>query len=332
MSAAPDGRAAQTGVIGVVVHPGGLAHGSLAILQEWMAARRLPLVAREGDRRILGAHPAGADGPGAAAHGADGAGSLRVVRDTAFTAVVQAVVALGGDVAVRAALRALAAHPVPVLGVHDDPGLLTAARPDELDRALTLLVGGLFTVEAHHGLRLQRDGAPGAGLLVPSVVFDDAVLTGGGDGLVADLEVNGQRVGSYDCEAVVVATSTGSTAASYAAGGPVLSPSLVGTVITPVGPASGIARPVVIAAADVVRLRLPSPRAADVVVDGAPAGAVSPGEAVVVRPLLAPGQVVRLHPGTRDQRDRVRPGLLNLPLRRDQLHEVVPLGLRRSAH
>ena len=318
----PEVRYAETGAVGVVLHPTEAVDGSLATLRGWMAAHRLPVLVRESDRHRVDA----ADAQG-----------LSFVSDSAFAAVVQAVVGLGGDLAVLAALRSVAARPVPVLGVDDDLGLLVEVRSGELDRALTRLVEGAFTVEPRRGLRLQHDGEPRAGALEPSVVFDDAVLTSRdrGDGIAVDLEVNGQRFGSYHCEAVVVATPTGSTAASYSAGGPVLSPSVAGTVITPVAPISGVARPVVLASDDVVRLRLGAGTSsvrgdgtADVAVDGVPAGVASPGDAVLVRTLVAPGQVVRLHPGTRTQLGRVRPGLLHLPLRADQLRELVPPELR----
>ncbi|MBK0297497.1 NAD(+)/NADH kinase, partial [Bacillus sp. S34] len=46
----------------------------------------------------------------------------------------------------------------------------------------------------------------------------------------------------------IAATPAGSTAYNYAAGGPVLSPALSGSVVTPVAPMAGIDRAVVLAA------------------------------------------------------------------------------------
>jgi len=55
---------------------------------------------------------------------------------------------------------------------------------------------------------------------------------------------------------LIVATPTGSTAYSYAAGGPVVSPAAEGMLITPASPLSGISRPLFLAPDESVRLEL----------------------------------------------------------------------------
>src|SRR5215467_5638113 len=163
--------------------------------------------------------------------------------------------------------------------------------------------------------------------------FSDVVLgRSGRTGAVSlDLAVNNLHYGYYRADAVIVSTPTGSTAYNYAAGGPVLSPSSGAVVITPVAPLSGISRPVVLGAEDRVCFTTAedsTPVAIDV--DGISAGELGRGDRLTatVRPEAA--QVVRLSAGDYAKRSRVKLSLLDLPLRPDQLLELIPPELRRN--
>ena len=131
---------------------------------------------------------------------------------------------------------------------------------------------------------------------------------------------------------MVLSTPNGSTAYNYAAGGPVLSPSAACTVITPVAPMAGIGRPVVLGAGDRVSLTVASDSAPVAVdVDGTPAGELKPGDVLTARLREDAAQVVRLSAGEHASRSRVKLSLLDLPLRRDQLLELIPAELRENA-
>ena len=313
--------------LGVVVHPSRDVSASLATLVRAASARGVEVVARLADQDRLRALRA------------EDAPVVRWVPDDAFAAAVTGVIALGGDGTMLGALRLLADRPTPVLGVnHGNLGFLIELSPDQLEDALPRLVRGDFTIEPHQGLRVGRqvssERSAGARGLDPAVAFNDVVLTRRSPprATSVDLEVNGERYGYYRCDALVVATPTGSTAYNYAAGGPVLSPSLSGTVITPVAPMSGIARPVVLAADDVIALHVrEDQRSVDVDLDGVPAGDCPTGGTVVIRSLPGPGQVVRLDAGAHGRARMLRLSLTDLPLRPDQLRELVPEQLRHHA-
>ncbi len=148
----------------------------------------------------------------------------RGLDDGEFAASVDAVVSLGGDGTMLGALRLLADRPVPVLGVnHGHLGFLVDIRPAELGTALDRIAAGEYGVELRHALRVRvgRDGAD------EHVAFNDVVVgrAPGSSAVAVDLSVATARYGYYRADAVIVATATGSTAYSYAAGGPVISPS-----------------------------------------------------------------------------------------------------------
>jgi NAD+ kinase len=109
------------------------------------------------------------------------------------------------------------------------------------------------------------------------------------------VHVDGEPFVSYACDAVVVATPTGSTAYSFSAGGPIVSPAVEALLVTPAAPHSAYNRGVVISARDRVTLEvLPASGRLAVEVDGMVAGYAAPGEQIGMRPRPAAAQVVRL--------------------------------------
>ena len=233
------------------------------------------------------------------------------------------VVSLGGDGTMLGALRLVAARPVPVLGVNlGNLGFLVEIEPSELDAALDRLETGDFTVEEHSAVVLT-DGSE------ESTAFNDiAVGSVPGEGtLEASLTVSGRPSGRYRCDALVIATPIGSTAYSYAAGGPIVSPLLDAVIVSPVAPISGISRPVVLSTAEPLTLELMEGSGHPALqVDGAIVRRMRPGDAVEVRLRPRAGLVVRLDPERYQLRSGVKLSLLDLPYLPDEMRDVLPGG------
>jgi NAD+ kinase len=232
-----------------------------------------------------------------------------------------ALISLGGDGTMLGALRLVARRPVPVLGVNlGSLGFLVEIQPHELDAALDRLDTGDYTIE-EHSAALLIDGCD------ESVAFNDVALASlPGEGAVqALLTVNGRASGRYRCDALVVATPVGSTAYSYAAGGPLVSPMLDAVIISPVAPISGISRPAVISAGEPIALALleGSGRPA-LQVDGTIMRRMEPGEALEVRLRPRAGLVVRLDPERYQRRSGVKLSLLDLPFLPDEMRGALP--------
>jgi NAD+ kinase len=236
-----------------------------------------------------------------------------------------ALISLGGDGTMLGALRLVAQRPVPILGVNlGSRGFLVEIQPHELDTALDRLDTGEYTIEEHSAAVLT-DGSD------ESIAFNDIALASvPGEGAVqASLTMNGRASGRYRCDALVIATPIGSTAYSYAAGGPVVSPMLDAVVISPVAPISGISRAAVISAAEPIALALleGSGRPA-LQVDGTIMRRMQPGEALEVRLRPRTGLVVRLDPERYQRRSEVKLSLLDLPFLPEELSDLLPGGDR----
>ncbi|MFF5138677.1 NAD(+)/NADH kinase [Streptomyces sp. NPDC013157] len=107
--------------------------------------------------------------------------------------------------------------------------------------------------------------------------------------------VSGRLLASYSADALLVATPTGSTAYSFAAGGPVVSPCAEALVFTPVAPHMTFNRSVVTAPNEAVGLRvLERSGQAAVSVDGQVRGVLEPGDWIGVYAAPTRLRVVRL--------------------------------------
>ncbi|WP_433532398.1 NAD(+)/NADH kinase [Micromonospora sp. CA-263727] len=251
---------------------------------------------------------------------------VRAMPEEDLVARSDVLVSIGGDGTMLGALRLAVHDPTPVLGVHlGRVGFLVEVEPPELSTALDRLLAGDFTIEAHSCLACDVCGDD-------VVAFNDiALVRQPGQGFVtATLAVDGQRYGYYRCDALVVSTPTGSTAYSYAAGGPLVSPATQAVVVTPSAPMAGITRAVVLSPTEVVHLELrPGSGPVAVEVDGVVIRGGSTEGAVHIRYRPDAGQVVRLDPGRYQERSQLKLSLLDLPLLPEQLRELLPADLRR---
>jgi NAD+ kinase len=124
----------------------------------------------------------------------------------------------------------------------------------------------------------------------------------------------GRLLASYSADAVIVATPTGSTAYSFAAGGPVLSPHMEAVVFTPVAPHMTFNRTVVAAPNEPVALRvLQHSGQAVVSVDGQLRGVLGPGDWVGIYGATRRLRLVRLRPTDFYGRLRDKFGLADAP-------------------
>ena len=142
------------------------------------------------------------------------------------------VVTLGGDGTLLHAARAAAPCGVPVLGINlGNKGFLTELTRENTDLILKAAMGE-YSLEKRMMLdvELYRDGER----IFQDYALNDAVV--GGMARVVGLRIlgDGRRITEFSGDGVVLATPTGSTAYSLAAGGPLVEPEAENIIITPI--------------------------------------------------------------------------------------------------
>jgi NAD+ kinase len=211
------------------------------------------------------------------------------------------LISLGGDGTMLRALRLSQPTGVPVLGVNlGRLGFLAEIDVPDLEHALAEIDAGRSTVETRVAMQVDFDDST-------AFAFNDvAVVRHPGQPVAAvEVKVEGQPFVRYAADAIVIATPTGSTAYSFSAGGPIVSPRAEGLLVIPVAPHSSFNRAVFLSAGEPVGLELlPASGRLGLEVDGLLAGTVEPGQAVDVFLCARAGRVVRLGTTTFYQRAR----------------------------
>jgi len=179
------------------------------------------------------------------------------------------VISFGGDGTIVRVARTIAGLNVPILGVNlGRVGFLAELQPAEVPDQLQALVAGRFWLEERMMLHadLQR-----ADQVVQSFeAINDVVASRGRIARVVRIKVDidGQYLTTYVADGVIVATPTGSTAYSLAAGGPILAPQMSNLVVKPIAPHLTVATGLVLPATASVRLSLSTDSEATLTVDG----------------------------------------------------------------
>jgi NAD+ kinase len=157
------------------------------------------------------------------------------------------LIVLGGDGTLLAAARQFSECEVPILAVNlGGMGFMTSVTLDEAVPLLEQVLAGNHRLSPRMMLRaeLNRNGH----VVQRQQALNDAVVAKGALSrmLELDLSVNGQFLGRYRADGLIVSTPTGSTAYSLAAGGPILYPVLQAFVLTPICPHMLTNRPLVL--------------------------------------------------------------------------------------
>ncbi|WP_152626659.1 NAD(+)/NADH kinase [Streptacidiphilus carbonis] len=209
------------------------------------------------------------------------------------------VVSLGGDGTMLRAMRLAVGGRAPVLGVNVGRlGFLAEIDMPDLPAALDAIDQHSFTVEPRSGVQVRF----GTGL---ETALNDIVLlrSPGHRSAAVAVRVQGQPFVQYSADAIVVATPTGSTAYSFSAGGPIVSPNAEGLLVTPVAPHSAFNRSLFLSSGERLTLEiLPSSGDLAIEADGRLVGEVFPGDVVEVTMLPGAARIVRLGQTTFYQR------------------------------
>lgn len=208
------------------------------------------------------------------------------------------VIAIGGDGAMLRAARVCAPYTVPVLGVNmGHLGFLTALNwPDGWQTGLKVVLSGDYWIEERMMIRaeLMRNGDT----LAAGDALNDVVISRGVEARTVQLEtyIDQGWATTYNADALIIATATGSTAYALAAGGPILPPELRNILLVPVAPHLSMDRPIVLSQGVTVEILIPPDCRTETVltIDGVKVETLQPNDRVRIHASEHISRFVRL--------------------------------------
>jgi NAD+ kinase len=259
-------------VVGMVLHPERDCSGAVGSILEWAARREILVLGIDTEIHRL-------------------ACTAEAVTAEELRRRADLVVSLGGDGTMLRAMRLADRQRSPVLGVNlGKLGFLAEVDVPDLAEALSAIDNHEFTTEP----RLAVDAVLGDQLVT---AFNDIAFVRypGQKTAAIAVEAASRPFVSYAADAIVVATPTGSTAYSFSAGGPIVSPAVEALLVTPAAPHSAYNRGLVVSVDDQLTLNiLPGSGRLAVEADGNLAANVEPGDRIELRPRPGAAYVVRL--------------------------------------
>ncbi len=157
------------------------------------------------------------------------------------------VVTLGGDGTVLYAARNSVAYEIPLFPVNlGQFGFIASIQPAEWKSQMEVFLSGKASVEER--TMIKADVIRGEKILYSSLGLNDIVISANTAATTISLSIDYDKslLCKLNADGIIVATSTGSTAYSASAGGPIVDTHLDTFVLTPVNAFSLSSRPIVL--------------------------------------------------------------------------------------
>ncbi len=222
--------------IGLVIKSDGKAKKKAAELQRWLRSRKIEIVRKKtvasGQKNAAGSvSPAPSD--------------------------LDCIFVLGGDGTFLSAVRWIGDRDIPILGIKfGEVGFLAEIAEENLYAAAEKVLKGDFILRPR--MRLSVKVRRRNETLAQETVLNDVVINRGALARLAHIEtyIDDHYLTTYSADGLIVATPTGSTAYSLAAGGPVIHPAVPGIILTPICPFTLTNRPLIVPESANIKIRL----------------------------------------------------------------------------
>ncbi|MEJ2729326.1 MAG: NAD(+)/NADH kinase [Deltaproteobacteria bacterium] len=222
--------------IGLVVKSDAKANKKAAELEKWLQSRKIEIVRKK----------TGESGQ------KNAAGSLSPAPSD-----LDCIFVLGGDGTFLSAVRWIGYRDIPILGIKfGEVGFLAEIAEENLYKAAEKVLKGDFILRPR--MRLSVRVSRRNETLAQETVLNDVVINRGALARLAHIEtyINDLYLTTYSADGLIVATPTGSTAYSLAAGGPVIHPAVPGIILTPICPFTLTNRPLIVPESANIKIRL----------------------------------------------------------------------------
>ncbi|MBO8443297.1 MAG: NAD(+)/NADH kinase [Spirochaetes bacterium] len=195
------------------------------------------------------------------------------------------VISVGGDGTVLYSARLVQDLGIPILAVNMGTfGFITEISCTEWMDALEAVLKGEEKISRR--LMLRVSVMRGGQKVFQCVGLNEAVVTSSGVAKVIniDLYVGHTKAGIFRSDGIIIATPTGSTGYSLAAGGPIVDSEMSALIVTPVCPFTLSNRPLVVGANEVLTMHVDAGQRTDIMltVDGQQYFELEEGDDIVV--------------------------------------------------
>ncbi len=208
------------------------------------------------------------------------------------------ILSIGGDGTILRAAQVAIPGQTPITGINlGKLGFMTELSAEEARGKLTDLLEGKGWLDE----RAMLEAELGATESEPSRTFyalNDIVVARGAVARVVYVEasIDGEPLTTYKADGVIVATATGSTGYSLAAGGPILHPQAKEFLLLPILPHLSSSYTMVLPATAVVGLRLTTAPQATLSIDGHINLPLNSGAVITIRHSSNTSRFLRIHP------------------------------------
>lgn len=203
------------------------------------------------------------------------------------------VVSVGGDGTFLRAAHVAALLDAPVLGVKvGRVGFLTEVGPDDAASLLRAVLSGRARIEERLAVTAESEGGPA---IQPQWALNEIMIEKRARHRLVRLAVwvDGAYVTTFSADGVIVATPTGSTAYSFSARGPIVTPSVDCLVLTPVAAHMVFDRSFVLDAKQRVALEVVGDEPGLLSADGRESLELPVGSRIGIRASSRPARLVR---------------------------------------
>ena len=259
--------------VGLVVKPDPLAENKADELEKWFTAKQVKVV-RQHYTKTAGTQPQP---------------DTDIAPPDLFCVFV-----LGGDGTFLSAARWIGDQDIPMLGIKfGDVGFLAEFAEESLFDVAEIILEDNFDTRLRSRLEVKviRDQKE----VACETVLNDIVINKGALARLANIQtyINGHYLTTYKSDGLIVATPTGSTAYSLAAGGPIVHPAVAGMVMTPICPFTLTNRPLIVPDTVTIEIRL-AKHASDIMVtfDGQVGLGIDDRDTIIVKTSPHPLRII----------------------------------------
>jgi len=210
------------------------------------------------------------------------------------------ILSIGGDGTILRAAQAVVPRPIPITGINlGKLGFMTELSADEAMAKLPALLAGEGWIDERALLEAELS-VSGEESYPIFYALNDVVVARGAIARTVRIEacVEGEVLTTYKGDGVIVATATGSTGYSLAAGGPILHPQAKEFLMLPILPHLSSAYTLVLPATVVVTLHVGAAHQAALSIDGHINLPLSSGAMVTIKHSSNRTRFLRIHPQT----------------------------------